>query len=60
MMEDLIDEIKITIVPKIIGGQYLWLPCKENEKILDFEKKWIIKSFKNLKTNEIFIHYIKA
>ena len=59
MMEDLIDEIKITIVPKIIGGKYIWLPFKKNEKILDFTNEWIIKSFKQLKTNEIFIHYIK-
>ncbi len=59
MMEDLIDEIKITIAPKIIGGKYIWLPYKKNEKILDLKKEWLIKSFKKLKTNEIFIHYIK-
>ena len=59
MMEDLIDEIKITITPKIIGGKYIWLPYKENEKILDFKKEWIIKSSKQLSTNEIFIHYTK-
>ena len=59
MMEDLIDEIKITITPKIIGGKYIWLPYKENEKILDFKNEWIIKSFKQLSTNEMFIHYTK-
>ena len=59
MMEDLIDEIKITIAPKIIGGKYIWLPHKTNEEILDFKNEWIIKSFKQLKTNEIFIHYAK-
>ena len=59
MMENLIDEIKITITPKIIGGKYIWLPHKENEKILDFKNEWIIKSCNQLKTNEIFIHYIK-
>ena len=59
IMEDLIDEIKITIVPKIIGGKYSWLPYKKNEKILNFNEEWIIKSFKQLKTNEVFIHYEK-
>ena len=59
MMEDLIDEINITIVPKIIGGDYIWLPYKKNEKILNYKKEWIIKTFKQLKTNEIFIHYKK-
>ena len=59
MMEDLIDEIKITIAPKIIGGKYIWLPHKTHEEILDFKNEWIIKSCKPLKTNEIFIHYAK-
>ena len=59
MREDLIDEIKITIVPKIIGGQYIWLPHKTHEEIIDFKNEWIIKSCKQLKTNEIFIHYAK-
>tara|TARA_Y100000589_G_scaffold107409_1_gene101974 strand:+ start:373 stop:1023 length:651 start_codon:yes stop_codon:yes gene_type:complete len=59
MMEDLIDEIKITIVPKIIGGQYIWLPYINNENFLNFKREWIIKSLKQLKTNEIFIHYTK-
>ena len=30
--EDLIDEIKITICPKVIGGQYTWIPLKEKMK----------------------------
>ncbi len=59
MMEDLIDEIKITIAPKIIGGKFIWLPFKQNEKFLDFKQQWIIKSLKALKTNEIFVHYTK-
>ena len=59
MMEDLIDEIKITIVPKIIGGKDIWLPYKKNVEILDFITEWHIKSSKKLKSNEIFIHYIK-
>ena len=59
MMEDLIDEIKITIVPKIIGGKNIWLPHKRNVENLDFKTEWEIKSSKKLKSNEIFIHYIK-
>ena len=31
--EDLIDEIKITICPKLIGGQYTWIPFKEKNDI---------------------------
>ena len=59
MMEDLIDEIKMTIVPKIIGSKFIWLPYENKEKILDFQKEWVIKSLKHLKTDEVFIHYAK-
>ena len=57
--EDLIDEIKITICPKIIGGQYTWIPFKEKNEIFNFENRWKIKMTKVLKTSEVFIHYTK-
>ena len=57
--EDLIDEIKITICPKLIGGQYTWIPFKEKNEILNFENRWKIKMTKVLKTSEVFIHYAK-
>ena len=57
--EDLIDEIKITICPKVIGGKYTWIPFKEKNKILNFENSWKIKVTKVLKTSEVFIHYTK-
>ena len=57
--EDLIDEIKITICPKVIGGKYTWIPFKEKNKIFNFENSWKIKVTKVLKTSEVFIHYTK-
>ncbi len=57
--EDLIDEIKITICPKVIGGQYTWIPFKEKNEIFNFENRWKIKMTKLLKTSEVFIHYKK-
>jgi len=57
--EDLIDEIKITICPKVIGGQYAWMPFKEKNKIFNFENRWKIKMTKVLKTSEVFLHYTK-
>ncbi len=57
--EDLLDEIKITICPKVIGGQYTWIPCKEKNEIFNFENRWKIKMTKVLKTSEVFIHYTK-
>jgi len=57
--EDLIDEIKITICPKVIGGQYTWIPFNEKNEIFNLENRWKIKMTKVLKTSEVFIHYTK-
>ena len=57
--EDLIDEIKITICPKIIGGKYTWIPFNEKNENSNFENRWKIKMNKVLKTSEVFIHYTK-
>ena len=57
--EDLIDEIKITICPKIIGGRYTWIPFQEKNKFFNFENIWKIKMTKLLNTSEVFIHYTK-
>ena len=57
--EDLIDEIKITITPRIIGGQFTWIPAEKTNKIFNLKRFWNIKSIKELDTNEIYIHYIR-
>ena len=57
--EDLIDEIKITICPKVIGGQYTWIPFKEKNEICNFDNSWKIKMTKVYKTSEVFMHYTK-
>ena len=57
--EDLISDIKITIIPRIIGGKYTWIPTEETNEIFNLKKLWDIKSIKNLMNNEIHIHYQK-
>ena len=57
--EDLITDIKITIIPRIIGGKYTWIPPEETNAIFNLERLWEIKSIKNLMNNEIHIHYKK-
>ena len=57
--EDLIDEIKITICPKVIGGQYAWIPFKNKNESFNLKNRWTIKMTKVLKTSEVFIHYTK-
>ena len=57
--EDLIDEIKITIAPRIIGGKYTWIPSEQTNKIFSLKQMWKIKSIKELGANEIHIHYTR-
>ena len=57
--EDLITDIKITIIPRIIGGEYTWIPTEQSNLIFNLKKIWKIKSIKNLMHNEIHIHYKK-
>ena len=57
--EDLIDEIKITIAPRIIGGKYTWIPTEQTNKIFNLNQFWNIKSIQELDKNEIYIHYTR-
>jgi len=57
--EDLITDIKITIIPQIIGGRYTWIPPEQTNEIFNLKRLWEIKSIQNLMNNEIFIHYKK-
>lgn len=57
--EDLVDEIKITIAPRIIGGKYTWIPPEQTDKIFNLKQLWEIKSIKELDKNEIHIHYTR-
>ena len=57
--EDLITDIKITIIPRIIGGKYTWIPPEESKEIFNLKRLWEIKSIKKLMNNEIHIHYKK-
>ncbi len=58
--ENLIDDIKITIVPKIIGGKFSWIPSIPQVNINEFYNNWKVRSFKKLDTNEIFVHYTRG
>ena len=57
--EDLITDIKITIIPRIIGGRYTWIPSEKSNKIFNLKKLWKVESIQNLMNNEIHVHYKK-
>ena len=61
LKEDLIEELQLTITPKIIGGAKTWIPSTSS--IIDFNPnsiitpKWKLKSSKKLDQNEIMVKY---
>ena len=57
--ENLITDLKITIIPQIIGGRYTWIPPEQTNAIFNLKRLWEIKSIKNLMNNEINVHYKK-
>ena len=57
--EDLITDVKITIIPQIIGGRYTWIPPEQTNEIFNLKRLWEIKSIKDLMNNEIHVHYKK-
>ena len=61
ILENLIDELQITITPHILGGEYCWISSKLNNLniIMNQNKKWILKESKNLGNNELLIRYHK-
>ena len=61
IIENLIDELQITITPHILGGEYCWISSKLNNLniIMNQNKKWILKESKDLGNNELLIRYHK-
>ena len=61
LLEDLIDELQITITPHLLGGNYSWVSSevKNLNKIMNKKNKWILKEAKKLGNNELLIRYLK-
>jgi len=59
LKEDLVNEIKITIAPWIIGGKFTWIPTEQTNQLFNLKQFWDIKSIKELDENEISIHYTR-
>ena len=61
LIEDLIDELQITITPHLLGGNYCWVSAnlKNLNKILKENNNWILKESKKLGNNELLIRYFR-
>jgi len=61
LLEDLIDELQITITPHIIGGNYCWVSSdlRNLNTIMNKKNTWILKENKKLGNNELLIRYFR-
>ena len=61
IVEDLIDELQITVTPQILGGSYCWISSefKELKKSFNQEGKWNLKESRELGNSELLIRYFR-
>ena len=61
LLEDLIDELQITITPYLLGGDYCWVSSKLKSvnEIMNRKNNWILKESKKIGNNELLIRYFK-
>ena len=61
IIENLIDELQITITPHLLGGDYCWVSPKLNDlnTIMNQNETWVLKESTKLGNNELLIRYYK-
>ena len=61
LLEDLIDELQITITPHLLGGHYCWVSSelKNLNTIMNKKNNWTLKESKKLGNNELLIRYFR-
>ena len=61
LIEDLINELQITITPHLLGGSYCWVSSQLNNlnTIMNNKSNWILKESKNIGNNELLIRYFR-
>ena len=61
LLENLIDELQITITPHLLGGGYCWVSSELRNLNIIMNKKnnWILKESRKLGNNELLIRYFR-
>ena len=61
LIEDLINELQLTITPHLLGGRYCWVSSKLNNlnTIFNGYDNWVLKESKKLGNNELLIRYVR-
>jgi len=61
LLEDIIDELQITITPHLLGGDYCWVSSKLRSlnTVMKQKNNWVLKESKELGNNELLIRYFR-
>jgi len=61
LLEELIDELQITMTPHLLGGNYCWVSSEliNLNTIMNKKNNWILKESKKLGNNELLIRYFR-
>ena len=61
LKEDQINEIQLTIAPKILGGTFPWVPFQNLElpQALGESQAWLIQQQRHIEGDEIVLNYIR-
>ena len=61
LLEDLIDELQITMTPHLLGGNYCWVSSelRNLNTIMNKKNNWILKESKELGNNKLLIRYFR-
>ena len=61
LIEDLINELQITITPHLLGGSYCWVSSelKNLKALMNESESWILKESKKIGKNELLIRYFR-
>tara|TARA_Y100001968_G_C19236886_1_gene657366 strand:- start:154 stop:831 length:678 start_codon:yes stop_codon:yes gene_type:complete len=61
LIEDVINELQITITPHLLGGNYSWVSSKLSNlnTMMNESNSWILKEIKKLGNNELLIRYLR-
>ena len=61
LIEDLINELQITITPYLLGGHYCWVSSKLKNlnTVINNHDNWILKESKKLGNNELLVRYFR-
>ncbi len=61
LLEDKIDELQLTLTPRILAGKYTWTPTTLSELPIQLTKStaWTLKGLNHLGNNEVLVKYFR-